>query len=104
MWVSVTKRGELIEGVMRPYEVAGKNIVVVLNAGKTVAFNGLCPHASAALVEGDIRPTYVICPLHNYRFDLNTGRCLKPPDGPRLKIYPAEWRDDILWVDIEAKG
>ena len=100
MWFSVAKRGDLTEGVMRRYEVEGRKIVVVLNGGKTVAFNALCPHASAELVEGDLRPTYVICPLHNYRYDLSNGRCLKPPDGPRLKIYSAEWRDDVLWVDV----
>jgi nitrite reductase/ring-hydroxylating ferredoxin subunit len=100
MWQPLINRTELQEGVMRRVEVAGRGVVVVLNEGKPRAFNALCPHASADLSEGDVRPTYVICPLHNYRYELATGRCLKPMDGPRLKVYPVEWRGDVLWGDL----
>ena len=85
---------------MRRGEVGGRAVVVVLNGGKPYAFNATCPPASAALADGDLRATYVICPLHNYRFDLGNGRCLKPMDGPRLKVYPVEWRGAVFWGDV----
>lgn len=100
MWHPLIPKTELIEGVMRRVEVDGRALVVVINGGKPYAFNATCPHASAELVDGDLRATYVICPLHNYRFDLGNGRCLKPMDGPRLRIYPVEWRGEVLWGDV----
>jgi nitrite reductase/ring-hydroxylating ferredoxin subunit len=100
MWTPLIRRSEIVEGGMREVEAGGRRLVVALQDGAAYVFNALCPHASAALVEGDLRPTYVICPLHNYRYELATGRCLKPRDGPRLRVYPVEWRGDVLWGDI----
>jgi apoptosis-inducing factor 3 len=97
-WIKVAERREVPEGRMLQVRVGEKPIVVTLYEGKLYAFNAGCPHASANLVEGDLRPAMVICPLHAYRFDLRTGICLKPRDGPRLRVYPAEWRGDAVWV------
>ena len=85
---------------MREVEAGGRRLVVALNGGVAHGFDALCPHASAALADGDLRPAYVICPLHHYRYDLVTGHCLKPRDGPRLKVYTVEWRGQVLWGDI----
>ncbi len=77
----------------------GLPIALALEGGQLRAFHALCPHASAELTEGDLRPGMVICPLHAYRFDLRTGICLKPREGgPRLRIYPAEFRGEEVWV------
>lgn len=100
MWYPTLPQTQLHEGMMHRLEVGGRAIVVALNQGHPVAFNATCPHASAELDAGDLRPTYVICPLHAYRYDLKTGRCLKPMDGPRLRIYPTEWREGTLWVEV----
>lgn len=99
-WIRVGRYGGMAEGEMRLLVVAGRQVALALNGGTLHAFHPLCPHASASLMEGDLRPTYVICPLHAYRFDLKTGRCLKPPDGPRLRIYQVEMRGEDLWVEV----
>ncbi|MCH7408009.1 Rieske 2Fe-2S domain-containing protein [Belliella sp. DSM 111904] len=41
---------------------------------KFFAFQKLCPHRMASLKEGFVTDfEEVVCPLHQYRFDLNTG-------------------------------
>ncbi len=100
-WVKVAERSELYEERMLLVRVGEKPLAVALYQGKVYAFNALCPHASASLVEGDLRPGIVICPLHAYRYDLRNGVCLKPRDGPRLRVYPAEFRGDELWLKLE---
>lgn len=99
-WVKVAERGDVQEGALTAVTIDGRALVLGCARGTLYAFDAACPHASANLAEGDLRPHYVICPLHAYRFDLATGRCLKPPDGPRLRVYPVEVREGAVWVRV----
>jgi UDP-MurNAc hydroxylase len=46
-----------------------------------------CPHRNADLsVFGEIDGEELVCTLHGWRFDVNTGRCLTSEDHP-LRIY-----------------
>ena len=100
-WHYVAARSELNEEEMTERQVAGRRIVLALQGGALRAFQALCPHASAPLAEGPLRPRYLICPLHAYRFDLQTGRCLKPEWGPPLRLFAVELRGDEVWVKVE---
>ena len=91
-------------GEMQRRTMQGHDFVIARSVDGYTAFNAACPHASAALVEGDLRSHYVICPLHNYRFALADGRCLKPKDGPRLRLYQVNVRDGQLWVGLPSRG
>ncbi|MGH2544741.1 MAG: Rieske (2Fe-2S) protein [Ardenticatenaceae bacterium] len=97
-WVPVARQEALLEGCMYRVHVGDRPIVLAQIQGQVRAFDARCPHASADLAEGDLRPGYVICPLHAYRYDLRTGRCLKPPDGPRLRVYEVRVQGEIVWV------
>lgn len=99
-WSAVLPAAQLPDGAMVEVEVDGRRLVVARIGGALRAFAALCPHASAPLVAGDLRAGYVICPLHAYRFALSNGRCLKPPDGPRLRLYPAMERAGQVWVEV----
>ena len=103
-WIKVVERDELSEGQMMLVQPESNPLplILVLNKGQLYAFNSFCPHASANLIEGYLRPNYIICPLHAYRFELTSGSCLKPRDGPRLRVYQAEWRGNEAWVKIEG--
>ncbi|MDQ4079084.1 MAG: Rieske (2Fe-2S) protein [Chloroflexota bacterium] len=99
-WIKVAKRNDLSEGQMIQVEVNTQLIVLALYESKLHAFAAHCPHASANLVEGDLRPGYLICPLHAYRFDLKSGICLKPRDGPHLRMYEAAFHGEEIWVKV----
>ena len=49
-----------------------------------------CPHRAADLsVFGEIEDGELVCTLHGWRFDLETGTCLTA-EGPRLRIRRAD--------------
>jgi nitrite reductase/ring-hydroxylating ferredoxin subunit len=52
-----------------------EEICIVCDSSKYYAFDNLCPHASASLGLGKIKNGEVVCPLHEYRFNYNTGKC-----------------------------
>jgi nitrite reductase/ring-hydroxylating ferredoxin subunit len=63
-------------------------------------FETLCPHRKANLSQGFINGIQeVICHLHEYRFDLKTGR-VTSGQCPDLTIYSSELSDDGLKIKI----
>ena len=54
---------------------AGNARIALLRIGDTVhAFDARCPHRGADLSQANINGAgEIICPLHQYRFDLKTG-------------------------------
>ncbi|MCC6409127.1 MAG: Rieske (2Fe-2S) protein [Planctomycetes bacterium] len=52
----------------------GKQVVLCRVGGKLYAVDRLCPHEGGRLIEGPLaEKQYVVCPLHNYRFDPKSG-------------------------------
>lgn len=52
----------------------GTQIVLCRLGGKLYAVDRLCPHEGGRINEGPLaEQQYLLCPLHNYRFDPRTG-------------------------------
>ena len=65
---------DLGEGDLRPFEVAGRYVLVARISGALHAIDDLCNHAGCLLSGGWTDGTTIICPCHEYRFDLLTGQ------------------------------
>lgn len=75
-------------GEGREYKVLGESIAVFrARDGRVYAVQAECPHRDGPLTDGIIGAGKVICPLHSYEFELDTGQ----PVGNEcaaLKTYP----------------
>ncbi len=61
-------------GEGRAYAVDGRQIAVFrLRDGSLRALDAVCPHRGGPLADGLADDRVVICPLHNYTYDLITG-------------------------------
>ncbi|MPZ13201.1 MAG: Rieske 2Fe-2S domain-containing protein [Chloroflexi bacterium] len=83
-YVHVMPAAELAPGQLHELQ-AGEHRVVVgrLLSGEPVAFQALCPHEAASLVEGHFHGPAIDCPRHHYLFDVHSGDNLFP-----LPLYP----------------
>ena len=79
----VIRPDEIAEGRGRVLTVRGTEAAVFKVAGRLHAVQNWCPHAGAALAEGTVDGSEVICPAHGYRFDVTTGAC---STDPQLKL------------------
>ncbi|MGR3542652.1 MAG: nitrite reductase (NAD(P)H) small subunit [Hasllibacter sp.] len=59
-----------------------------------------CPHRGGPLSEGIVHGRHVTCPLHNWVFDLTTGRAVD--EDAAVPTYPLEVRDGRLLLDAAA--
>jgi nitrite reductase (NADH) small subunit len=80
-------------GEGRAFEISGQRIAVFRNRqGALFATHAECPHKGGPLADGLIGDTTLICPLHDWFFDLATGR-LKNGEC-EIATYPVRASDD----------
>jgi 3-phenylpropionate/trans-cinnamate dioxygenase ferredoxin subunit len=78
---------------------AGTSRIALLRIGDKVhAFDVHCPHKGADLGQANINGAgEIICPLHQYRFDLKTGD-VRAGYCPALPVYRNELNENGLWI------
>jgi nitrite reductase (NADH) small subunit len=94
---------EIPYGEGRNYKVGNKLIAVFRGRdGGLFATQATCPHRKGPLADGLVGGNTLVCPLHEWSFDLTTGKTLngncdlavyavaKGPDGELLLELPAE--------------
>jgi len=86
---------------IKKVKAGGKTLCLVSVDDKVYALGARCPHAGGDLTQGWCKEGKLICPLHRYSFDLETG---KGSEGQNdyIDTYPVEIRDGILHVGISS--
>jgi len=100
-WVEVCEVDDLDEEEVIGFEHNGKKYAVYrLEGDDFYASDGLCTHEHVALAGGLVLDGCIECPMHNGRFDLASGKAVKPPVHVNLQMYPAERRGDKVFINI----
>ena len=98
-WVRVTEVDALPEGRGRAFPAGDAELALFRDGDSWHAIDGVCPHQGASLADGSFHEGRVICPLHNWIFDVRTGRC--PRDSHEgVRVYPTRCREG--WVEVEV--
>ena len=64
------------------------------------AASNSCPHKGGPLSEGIVHDRNVTCPLHNWVFDLETGKA--QGEDARIDVYPVRVEEDRILLDASA--
>ena len=73
-------------GEGRTYTVDGREVAVFrTRSGQLFATQARCPHKGGPLSDGLLGPKSLICPLHEWHFDLATGQALQGECG--IAVY-----------------
>ncbi len=90
----------LPDSVIKRVKVGERSIGLVRRGEKFFAFSGTCPHRGASLIEGSINGLdELICPLHQYRFELKTGKVSVGSCGD-LEVFPCELTAEGLKISM----
>lgn len=106
---SIAKAEEIPPGSRKVLSVAGREIGVFNLGGSYYALRNICPHRSAPLCQGRIRPLITSpgvtqidreregeilkCPWHQWEFDIKTGEALYD-EKMRVKTYDVRLEGD----------
>jgi 3-phenylpropionate/trans-cinnamate dioxygenase ferredoxin subunit len=100
-WVEVCAVDDLDEEEVIGFDYNSKKYAVYRLLGDNFyASDGLCTHEKVALAGGLVLDGCIECPMHNGRFDVATGKAVKPPVHEDLKTYSAEQRGDKVFINI----
>jgi NAD(P)H-dependent nitrite reductase small subunit len=91
-FVPVADVASLPPGHGRTVHVKGRLFAVFNLSGKFCAIDNDCPHKGGPLGGGLLEGNKVVCPLHGWGFDAETGVCDVRPDRS-VKTYPTRVRD-----------
>jgi nitrite reductase (NADH) small subunit len=72
-WVGVATTKDLGRRRKLRVEIDGVGIALFEAGGRVYAFNDTCVHQERSLVKGTLLHGKVICPGHQWQFDLETG-------------------------------
>jgi 3-phenylpropionate/trans-cinnamate dioxygenase ferredoxin subunit len=85
------------------FTLKNEKICITRTAKGFYAVEDKCPHNGASLSKGFCsKSNEIICPLHRYAFDLETGKATSG-GAFALKTYPIEVKKNGVYVGIKAK-
>jgi nitrite reductase (NADH) small subunit len=88
-------------GEGRAFQVGDAKIAVFRTHGGAVyATQAECPHRKGPLADGLVGGSTLICPLHEWAFELGTGRALN--GACELRTFPIEEEDGSLFVMVSG--
>jgi len=106
-WVAVARADELRPGESKTVTAGPLRLALFNDRGRWFATDDACPHQGASLAAGTLHEGRVICPLHAWVFDLETGRCPHDSHDP-VAVYRVravgETVEVELPVDDDAAG
>jgi len=85
-------------GEGRAITLDGRRIAIFRTSAGWYALDAVCPHRGGPLADGIVCDRAVICPLHDRRFDLQSGAPLSTGDG--VAAHVVEVRGQRVFVAL----
>jgi nitrite reductase (NADH) small subunit len=99
VWIDLGPLSDFPErGARKVRTAAGCVAVFRTGAGTVHALDDRCPHKGGPLSEGIVHGASVTCPLHNWVFDLSTGRAQGADEGT-VTTHPCRIEDGRVVID-----
>jgi nitrite reductase (NADH) small subunit len=106
-WIRITTCDNIPPREGRVVVVDGREIAI-FNLGtddQFLAVDNRCPHRGGPLADGIVSGGSVVCPLHAWKVDLQTGS-VERPSGTRecVRSYPIRVEEGIVSVQVGANA
>jgi methylamine---glutamate N-methyltransferase subunit C len=99
--LAVASLEHLTPGRPHPVSIGGVDIVLVRRGDDVSALDGRCPHRGALLGDGRVEGDLIVCGVHGWRFDLETGVSPVNP-AVALTTFPVTVSDGVVYLDQSA--
>lgn len=97
-YVRACATSEVPEIMPRKVALAGHSVLICRAPdGHYHAVDEICPHKRESMAYGVVHDGKIICPHHQYAFELETGRCNKRRCPP-VATYSVRVVDDEVFV------
>ncbi|HLY12223.1 MAG TPA: regulatory iron-sulfur-containing complex subunit RicT [Planctomycetota bacterium] len=99
MWIYLAKKAEIEPGKAIVADLGGSKVAVFNVDGVFHVLSNDCGHQGGPLGEGKLEGFSVICPWHQWKFDVTTGNCLSV-GGSSVRRYEVGAAGEDLFVKV----
>ncbi len=101
-WTRVTQVENIppLEG--RAVTLQGIEVAIFNLRDRFVTIENQCPHKGGPLCDGIVSGTTVVCPLHGWRFDLDSGAAIRASLPACVATFPTRVEHGVVLVDMAA--
>ena len=103
-WLRITHSDNIPLRQGRSLQVAGHDVAIFNLGDRMLAIDNRCPHNQGPLCDGIVSGTTVVCPLHAWKVDLESGAVQRPQDGHAcVKTFRTEVVDGIVLLEVPVQ-
>lgn len=99
-WTRVTRTENIPPQEGRSVAIGGVELAIFNLGDRFAAIENQCPHKGGPLCDGIVSGNEVVCPLHGWRFDLNTGLAVRASLPACVTTFPTRVDDGVVLVDV----
>lgn len=103
-FVKVAKTEDIQVSQMMAVEVNDERICLANVNGKYYAIGNVCTHMGGPLAEGKLEDYIVQCPWHGSRFDIRSGKVVRPPAMKPESIYEVKVENNDILIKKQKEN
>ena len=101
-WIPITQAENIPPRQGRSVTIGGKELAIFNVNGRFLTVDNRCPHKGGPLADGIVAGTTIVCPLHGWRFDLESGIAARSTAPACVSTFPTRVEGGIVEVDVDA--
>jgi len=98
-WLKLIDVDEVKQGASR-FEYAEKACFVVRDEEAFQVFDSICPHKAVNIPCDAIEGMILVCPMHQWRFNLENGECIEKGNYTPLNKIKHKVEKEILYLFV----
>lgn len=103
-WIRVARCEDIPLREGRSVKLGAQEIAIFNLGDRFLAVSNRCPHRNGPLSEGIVSGLTVVCPLHAWKVDLETGAVARPAEnGACVEKFRARVENGIVLVELPVK-
>lgn len=102
-WIQITELENLPLREGRCVKLGRREIALFRMPERILAVDNACPHSQGPLCDGITSGTTVVCPLHGWKIDLESGSVLRPDVPVSVRTYPCRVNEEGV-VELEMRA
>jgi nitrite reductase (NADH) small subunit len=100
-WLRITEVENIPIREGRSVQIAGHDIAIFNLGDRFLAVENKCPHRGGPLADGIVSGRTVVCPLHAWKIDLDSGQVTnRSEENPCVKAFATTVRDGVVMLEV----
>ena len=105
-WIRVTATDGIPVREGRAVQIGGLDIAIFNVGDRFLAVDNRCPHSGGPLCDGIVSGVAVVCPLHAWRINLESGAVDRPEAGCQHTVatYQTRVEDGVVALALPRRA